>query len=95
MQEEQIGEGILLVSMQCLSICSPGSATLPFVHATQVLATVMPVGTEHYDHSSLAYPSAHSNCSESGQAYKATPHLVLREAAGWMSTPTWSPFLAM
>lgn len=54
MQEEQIREGILLVSMQCLSICSPGSATLPFVHATQVLATVMPVGTEHYDHSSLA-----------------------------------------
>lgn len=54
MQEEQIGEGILLVSTLCLSICSPGSAKLPFVHATRVSGTVMPVGTEHYDHSSLA-----------------------------------------
>lgn len=97
MQQEQIGEGILLISMQCLSICSPGSATLPFVHATQVSGTVMPVGTEHYDHSSLANTVAPQplHCPESGQAYKATPHLVLREAAGWMSTPTWSPSLAM
>lgn len=54
MQEEQIGEGILPVSTQCLSICSPGSAMLLFVHATRVSATVMPVGTEHYGHSSLA-----------------------------------------
>lgn len=78
MQEEQIGEGILLISMQCLSICSPGSATLPFVHATQVSGTVMPVGTEHYDHSSLANTVGPS----------ATP-IVQKVARLTKPLPTW------
>ena len=42
------------LSARSLSICLTESAKLPFIHATRVSGTVMPVGTEHYDHSSLA-----------------------------------------